>query len=323
MVKKRIVCLDGETLNPGDNPWDAIEQLGDFICYDNTEPEFEQVVERAKPAHILLTNKVAITKEVIDACPNLEYIGVLATGYNVVDYHYAREKNINVVNVPAYGTDTVAEMVFALIFNLARKVELTSQDVRQQLGWTRRQEWTYTPFPQMELAGKTIGIVGFGRIGERVAEIASAFKMNVLAYNRSTKSSSITAVEFVELERLLAESDIISVHCPVFSETENMFDKEMFAKMKSSALFINTARGQLVVESALAEALNQDVIAGAALDTLQQEPPKEDNPLLCCKNCIITPHIAWATLDARRRITSMVADNIHCYLQGAAKNVVN
>ncbi|GLO63850.1 glycerate dehydrogenase [Vibrio sp. MACH09] len=323
MAKKKIVCLDGETLNPGDNPWGALEKLGDFTCYSNTEQDVEQVITRAQSAHILLTNKVAISKAVIDACPDLEYIGVLATGYNVVDYRYAREKNINVVNVPAYGTDTVAEMVFALIFNLIRKVELTSQDVREQLGWTRKQEWTYTPFPQMELAGKTIGIVGFGRIGQRVAEIASVFKMNVLTYNRTPKSLSIDGAEQVDLDRLLADSDIVSVHCPVFPETENMFDEQMFKKMKSSALFINTARGQLVVESALANALNQGVIAGAALDTLQQEPPMEDNPLLSCQNCIITPHIAWATLDARKRITAMVADNIDCYLQGKAKNVVN
>lgn len=320
---KKIVCLDGKTLNPGDHSWEPIAQLGDFVCYDDSKGGFEHVVERAKPAHILLTNKVPITRELIDSCDNLEYIGVLATGYNVVDYQYARQKNIPVVNVPDYGTDTVAEMVFALIFNLFRHTELTSQDVRERKGWSTRQEWTYTLFPQIELAGKTIGIIGYGRIGQRVAEIARVFKMNVLAYSQSKPESQLAGVEFVELETLLTQSDVVSLHCPVFPETENMFDSAMFHKMKREAYFINTARGQLVVEQDLANALTEGVIAGAALDTLQQEPPEEDNPLLSAKNCIITPHVAWATLDARSRITQIVADNIQAYLQGQIQNVVN
>ena len=319
---KSIVCLDGYTLNPGDHSWQPIECLGKFTCYDRSLDGIEQVIERAKNANILLTNKTAITPQVIDACSNLECIAVLATGYNVVDYQYARKKNIPVVNVPAYGTDTVAEMVFAMIFRLARNIELNSTDVRENLGWSNSIEWTYWLTPQTELAGKTIGIVGFGRIGERVAEIANVFKMKVISYNRSPKAPSFP-VEFVELEELLQRADIVSLHCPVFPETENMINKQKLLLMKPSAMFINTARGQLVVEQDLADILNQGEIAGAALDTLQKEPPAKDNPLLTAKNCVITPHIAWATLDARKRIVNTVAENIQAYIDGKPQNVIN
>ena len=320
---KNIVCLDGYTLNPGDHSWLPIERLGSFTCYDRSLDGIDQVIERAREANILLTNKTAITPQVIDACPNLECIAVLATGYNVVDYQYARKKGIPVVNVPAYGTDTVAEMVFAMILRLARNIELNSADVRDNLGWSNSIEWTYWLTPQAELAGKTIGIVGFGRIGERVAEIANVFKMKVISYSRSPKTKTSFPVEFVEINELLQRADIVSLHCPVFPETENMFNKEKLLLMKPSALFINTARGQLLVEQDLADILNQGKIAGAALDTLQQEPPAKDNPLLTAKNCVITPHIAWATLDARKRIVNMVAENIQAYIDGQPQNVIN
>jgi len=320
---KKIVCLDGYTLNPGDNPWDAVARLGEFECYDESKGGLNQVIERAASANILLTNKTPISREVIDSCEQLEYIGVLATGYNVVDYEYAREKGIPVVNVPAYGTDTVAEMVFAMMFNLCRKVEVISCDVRENQCWSNIGDWTYTVFPQAELAGKTIGIVGFGRIGQRVAELANAFKMKVIAYRPGGEKEVAFPVEFKSLDELLNQSDIVSLHCPVFPDTENLFDKQLMLKMKYGSFLINTARGQLVVEQDLAELLNSDHIAGAALDTLQQEPPLPDNPLLSARNCIITPHVAWATLDARKRITRTVADNIAAWLAGNPLNIVN
>ncbi|WCE31543.1 D-2-hydroxyacid dehydrogenase [Vibrio sp. SCSIO 43137] len=320
---KKIVCLDGYTLNPGDNPWDAVARLGEFDCYDESKGGLNQVIKRAENANVLLTNKTPISREVIDRCEQLEYIGVLATGYNVVDYEYAREKGIPVVNVPAYGTDTVAEMVFAMMFNLVRKVEVISCDVRDNLGWSNSGDWTYTVFPQAELAGKTIGILGFGRIGQRVAELANAFKMKVVAYSPRGEKEVAFPVEFASLDELLKQSDIVSLHCPVFPDTENLFDKQRMLKMKPGSLLINTARGQLVVEQDLAELLNSGHIAGAALDTLQQEPPLPDNPLLSARNCVITPHVAWATLDARKRITQAVADNIEAWLKGKPVNIVN
>ncbi|MDV7103386.1 D-2-hydroxyacid dehydrogenase [Vibrio sp. TH_r3] len=320
---KNIVCLDGFTLNPGDNPWDAIEQLGNFVCYDRTLDGIEQTIERANNAHIILTNKTVINQQIIDQCPNLECIAVLATGYNVVDYQYAKEKGIVVLNVPQYGTDTVAEMTFAMIFRLARAIELNSQDVRENLGWTNNIDWTYWLNPQMELSGKTIGIVGFGNIGRRVGEIASVFKMNVLAYDKAYRVSPDYPHQCVELDELLAKSDIVSLHCPVFADTKNMINADKLTLMKNSAFLINTSRGQLVVEQDLANALNNGVISGAGLDTLQHEPPAENNPLLTAKNCVITPHIAWATLDARARIMATVADNVKCYLDGKLQNVIN
>lgn len=320
---KNIVCLDGYTLNPGDNPWDAIADLGDFTCYDRSLGGIEQVIERAKDAQVILTNKTVINQQVIDSCSNLECIVVLATGYNVVDYQYAKEKGIPVLNVPAYGTDTVAEMAFAMIFRLARSIELNSRDVRENRGWTNNIDWTYWLSPQIELAGKTIGIVGFGNIGRRVGEIASAFKMNVLAYDKCRSVVPEYKHEFVELDALLSQSDVVSLHCPVFPDTENMMNMDKFRLMKSSAFLINTSRGQLIVEQDLADALNEEVIAGAGLDTLYQEPPEANNPLLDAQNCVITPHIAWATLEARSRIMAIVADNVKSYLDGKPQNVIN
>ncbi|CAH0539102.1 D-2-hydroxyacid dehydrogenase [Vibrio marisflavi] len=320
---KTIVCLDGYTLNPGDNPWQPIESLGNFICYDRSTAGTSQVISRAKPAHILLTNKAPISKEVIDACPNLECIVVLATGYNVVDIEYAKEKNIPVLNVPSYGTDTVAEMVFAHIFQFARNVALNSQDVRDKHGWTNSNDWSYWLNPQLELAGKTIGIVGFGKIGQRVGELAHAFKMNVLAHEHFSHTPPNYPHHTTDLDTLLSQSDFVSLHCPALPTTENLIRQQTLAKMKRSALLINTSRGQLIDEQDLANALNNQVIAGAALDVLWQEPPETNNPLLTAKNCVITPHLAWATLDARKRITQMVAKNIQSFISGNLQNVVN
>lgn len=319
---KNIVCLDGYTLNPGDNPWDAVAEQGNFTCYERSLGGVQQVHKRAKDAHILLTNKTRIDRALIDVCKQLECIVVMATGYNVVDYQYAQTKGIPVLNVPAYGTDTVAEMTFALIFSLARSVEINSQDVKNNLGWSNSLDWTYWLSPQMELAGKTIGIIGFGHIGRRVAEIAKVFRMQVLVYSRSGAAESYEQYQSVALDTLLSQSDIVSLHCPVFAETENMMDASKLALMKRDAFLVNTARGQLVVEKDLADALNHGVIAGAGLDTMQQEPPELNNPLLTAKNCVITPHIAWATLEARQRIMAILASNIRNFINGKPENVV-
>ncbi|KHT58322.1 hypothetical protein RJ45_25465 [Photobacterium gaetbulicola] len=319
---KTIVCLDGHTLNPGDNPWDLVASQGDFTCYDRSTGGPETVIERAKPAHILLTNKTPISREVIDACPNLQCIAVLATGYNVVDVEYARSKQIPVMNVPVYGTDTVAEMVFAHIMHLSRNVAANSQNVREELGWTNHPDWTYWLNPQIELAGKTIGIIGFGNIGQRVGEIAAAFKMQVLAHDEFVQSFPAYQHTMLDLDSLLAKSDFVSLHCPALSSTINLMDEQKFEQMKPGSFLINTSRGQLVVENELADALNAGRLAGAALDTLWQEPPAADNPLLTAKNCTITPHIAWATLDARQRIMNTVAENIRSFLDGKLKNTV-
>ena len=320
---KTIVCLDGHTLNPGDNPWQPIERLGHFTCYERSTEGVEQIIERTKNAQIVLTNKTPISKRVIDSCPSIECIVVLATGYNVIDIQYAREKNIPVLNVPAYATDTVAEMVFAHIFQFARNLSLHSEDVRSNLGWTNNDDWTYWLKPQIELAGKTIGIIGFGKIGQRVGEIAHAFRMKVLVHEHFSQPQPSYPYHAVDLGTLLSKSDFVSLHCPALPTTENLINQKALEKMPRSALLINTSRGQLINEQELANALNNGTIAGAALDTLWQEPPAEDNPLLTAKNCVITPHLSWTTVEARRRVTQVVAENIQSFLSGNPQNVVN
>ena len=247
----------------------------------------------------------------------------MATGYNIVDYEYAKQKGIPVSNIPAYGTDNVAEMTFALIFALIRRVELHSNDTCNNKGWSNSIDWTYLLSPQIELVGKTIGIVGWGNIGRRVGEIAAAFKMNILISSRSQNNHPSYKHKFVTLDKLYNESDIISLHCPAFPETVNMINKDTLSLFKKNAFLINTSRGQLVVEDDLANALNNGLIAGAGLDTLQQEPPEENNPLLTAKNCIITPHIAWATLEAKKRVMTVCAENIKQFLKNTPINVVN
>lgn len=323
MTKKKVVCLDGYTLNPGDNPWDEIEGLGAFACYDRTTDGEAAVIARARDAHILLTNKTPISAAVIDACPHLEAIAVLATGYNVVDIAHARTRGIPVMNVPVYGTDTVAEMTFALILQMARNVATNSADVRDNLGWTRSIDWSYWLSPQIELAGKTIGIIGFGNIGRRVGEIASAFRMEVLAHDKYAQVRPDYEHTMLDLDDVIRRADFLTLHCPALPDTIDFMNADKLALMKQSAFLINTSRGQLVVEKDLAAALNEGRIAGAALDTLQSEPPASDNPLLTAKNCVITPHVAWATLDARKRIMRVVAANIRSLIAGQPENVVN
>ncbi len=315
----RIVVLDGFTLNPGDLSWSELKSLGDCDIYDRSPPP--AVVTRAADAEIVLTNKTVLNREQILALPKLKYIGVLATGYNIVDVTVARERNIPVTNVPSYGTQSVAQHTFSLLLELTQHVGHHAQTVRQGR-WTKCPDFCYWDYPLVELAGLTIGLIGFGRIGKAVGELAMAFGMNVLATGSTPKPSS-GRVEFVELETLFRESDVVSLHCPLTARTKNLVNKEALARFKPTAFLLNTSRGPLIDDQALAEALNAGQIAGAAVDVLSVEPPPADNPLLSAKNCIVTPHIAWATSAARARLMQIAVANIRAFLNGKPENVVN
>ena len=314
-----IVVLDGFTLNPGDLSWDEFKSLGACVIYDRTLPD--QVLARTGTAEIILSNKTVLTRDHIHQLPQLKYIGVLATGTNVVDLVAARERNIPVANVPAYGTKSVAQATFALLLELAHRTGHHAQTVRDGK-WTSGKEWCYWDFPLVELDGLTMGIVGFGRIGRTVAELAQAFGLNVVAHNPSAKSGP-PFVRFVDLETLFHESDVVSLHCPLTPDTKNLVNAERLALMKPTAFLLNTSRGLLVDEQALADALNADRIAGAGLDVLSEEPPPASNPLLRAMNCIITPHNAWATRAARARLMRIAVENVRAFLAGKPQNVVN
>lgn len=315
-----IVVLDGYTLNPGDLSWGELEELGTCQIFDRTSPE--DVVERSKKAEILLTNKTPITGNDINRLTQLTYIGVLATGYNIVNIEAASERDIPVTNVPTYGTDSVAQMTFAHILNLTNRVADHSRGVRQG-EWTSARDWCYWNYPLTELSGLTIGIVGFGRIGKAVADLALAFGMRILFNDPTAPSPPPKDVDRVSIEQLFQESDIISLHCPLTDETEKMVNKHRLSLMKKSAFLINTSRGPLIDETALANSLNNGGIAGAGLDVLAVEPPKAENPLFNAKNCFITPHNAWATKASRIRLMDAVVDNLKSWLKNEPKNVVN
>lgn len=317
----KITILDGYTLNPGDLSWEGFHQLGEVALYDRTPAEL--ILERSKDADILITNKTPLSEELISQLPKLKYIGVLATGYNVVDIEAARKRKIPVTNIPTYGTISVAQMVFALILELCHHVQEHNVAVHNG-DWTNCQDFCFWNFPLVELEGKTLGIIGFGRIGQQTADIAQAFGMNVIAYDHHQSDQSLRkGFRWVELSQLLAESDIVSLHCPLFPETQGIINKENLSKMKQSAFVINTSRGPLIVDEDLAAALNDGVIAGAGLDVLSVEPPKADNPLLTAKNCIITPHISWATKEARARLMDIAVENLQKFLEGNPIHVVN
>ncbi|HUS71855.1 MAG TPA: D-2-hydroxyacid dehydrogenase [Sedimentisphaerales bacterium] len=315
-----IVVLDGYTLNPGDLTWKDLEALGQCTVYDRTEPK--EVVPRAKDADIAITNKTMLSSDVIKQLPKLKYIGVLATGYNVVDIEAARHAGIPVTNVPAYSTPSVAQLVFAHLLNLAHHVGAHSETVRSGR-WVSCVDFCYWDTPLIELAGLTMGIIGFGRIGQATAKLALAFGMKVIAYDVVTPSSVPEGCQFVGLEDVFRSSDVVSLHCPLTPQTQNIINRECLELMKKTAFLINAGRGPLVDEQALAEALNNEEIAGAGLDVLSSEPPEEDNPLLKAKNCFITPHIAWATRAARQRLLKVVVDNVASFLAGNLQNVVN
>jgi glycerate dehydrogenase len=316
----RIVVLDGYTLNPGDLSWADLEALGPCTVYDRTAAE--EVVSRAQDADIVLSNKTVLSRRIIAQLPRLKYIGVIATGYNVVDTQAARERNIVVTNVPTYGTPSVAQMVFAHLLNLAQRVGHHAQSVAAGR-WCASRDWCYWDYPLVELASLTMGIIGFGRIGRATAELARASGMKVLAYDTAVPSRVPAGVEFVELEQIFRSSDVLSLHCPLTPQTKELVNRQRLAMMKPSAYLINTSRGPLIDEAALAEALNSGRLAGAGLDVLSVEPPGPDHPLLSARNCYITPHIAWATKAARERLLGAILANIRAYLAGRPQNVVN
>jgi len=317
----KMVVLDGYALNPGDLSWDALRLLGNLTVYDRTENE-DLAVERIGNAEVLIINKVPVTASLLDRCPSVKAVFVMATGYNVVDCAAARARGIPVCNVPAYGTTAVAQFTIGLILTLCHRIELHSLSVKQ-MDWTTGVDFCYWLTPQTELWGKTLGIIGFGRIGREVGKIAKAFGMRVLAYNRSQCEEGRSIADYVSLEELLSRSDIVTLHCPMTPETENIIRSETIAIMKDGAMLINTARGQLVKDSDLAEALSSGKLRGAALDVVSVEPILPDNPLLGCENCILTPHIAWAPVESRRRLMNIVVENVRCWLNGEPKNVVN
>ncbi len=319
----KIVVLDGYTENPGDLSWGRLEELGEFIVYDRSSlTDEDEAIARIGEAEIVITNKTPITKRVLDSCPSIRYIGVLATGYNVVDYVYAAKKGISVTNVPGYGTDTVAQFTFALLLEICHHVAHHSEAVHAGR-WEQSPDFCFCDYPQIELAGKTMGIIGFGRIGQKVGTIAKAFGMKVLAHSPHEYESGKAIGTYVNLDTLLAESDVISLHCPLFPETEGIINQATIAKMKDGVILLNNGRGPLVVEQDLADALNSGKIQAAAVDVVSAEPIKGDNPLLTAKNCFITPHIAWATKEARQRIMDCAVNNVKAFLSGAPENVVN
>lgn len=316
----KAVVLDGFTLNPGDLNWDALFELANIDVYDRT-PALE-TARRIGDAEAIFTNKVIIDRQLIESLPRLKYIGVMATGYNVVDLEAANKAGIVVTNIPAYGTDSVAQLIFSYILFFANRVDLHAGEV-QKGTWSTQIDFTFTCSPQREIAGKTIGIVGFGKIGQQVAKIASAFGMKVLFQNRSPKIGMPVEFRQVELDELLRQSDFVSLNCPLTDSNRGFVNSEKLKLMKPDAILINTGRGPLINETDLAEALNRRQIGGAALDVLSVEPPHADNPLLTAANCIITPHIAWATIEARRRLMALLAENFKAFLSGEPQNVVN
>jgi len=315
----KIVVLDGFTLNPGDISWAELQALGDCEIYERAAPA--DVVRRAAEAEIVLTNKTELTRDHLQALPRLRYIGVTATGTNVVDLAAASERNIPVTNVPAYGTRSVAQTTLALLLELTQHVGHHAQTVRESR-WSRSLDWCYWDTPLIELDGLVLGIVGYGRIGQAVGALGRALGMSVLAYSRN-KSAVSSLVSFVDLETLFRQSDVVSLHCPLSPETKELVNAERLSWMKPTAFLLNTSRGQLIHEQALAEALNAGRIAGAGLDVLAAEPPPADHPLLRATNCLITPHLAWATRAARLRLMKVAVENVRAFLSGGPQNVVN
>jgi glycerate dehydrogenase len=317
--RPKIVVLDGYTLNPGDLDWAPLHAIGDCTIHDRTP--LKQVAERAAGAEIVLTNKALVQRDAIERLPALRYIGVLATGYNVVDVVAAREKGIPVSNVPGYGTASVAQHVFALLLELTQRTGHHTQTVRNGR-WSACPDFCYWDFPLIELAGRTLGIVGYGEIGRAVARIGLAFGMKVIASTRTPRAAT-DGVEFVPMEELFHRADAITLHCPLTDDTKGLINSARLSLMKPTAFLINTGRGPLVVEADLAAALNSGRIAGAGLDVLSTEPPPATNPLISAKNCLITPHIAWATREARERLLGIAVGNIQAFLAGQPRHVVN
>ena len=319
----KIVVLDGYTENPGDLSWEELGKLGELTVYDRTSLTDEaEAIARIGDAEIVFTNKTPITRKVLDACPGIRFISLLATGYNCVDYAYAREKGIPVANVPTYGTASVGQFAIALLLEICHHIGHHDASVHAG-NWERCADWCYWDYPLIELAGKTMGIIGFGRIGQTTGRIARAMGMEVLAYDSHPSDAGRAIAEYVDLDALLSRSDVVALHCPLFPETEGIINRETIAKMKDGAILLNNSRGPLVVEQDLADALNAGKLAAAGLDVVSTEPIRGDNPLLNAKNCIITPHISWAPKESRQRIMDCAVSNVKAFLAGSPVNVVN
>lgn len=317
----KIVVLDGYTLNPGDISWEGLEAFGEVTVYDRTKAE--DVVERIGDAEVVYTNKTPITKETLEACGNIKFIGVLATGYNIVDVDAAKEKGIPVSNIPTYGTAAVSQFAIALLLELCHHIGEHSDAVKAG-EWSSNPDWCFWKHPLVELAGKTMGIIGFGRIGQDTGKIAQALGMKVLAYDAFKRPElESDTCHYADMDTLLAESDVISLHCPLFPETEGIINKDTIAKMKDGVMIINDSRGPLIVEEDLRDALNSGKVGGAALDVVSTEPIQMDNPLLDAKNVILTPHIAWAPKESRQRLMDIAVDNLKHFADGEPQNVVN
>ena len=316
----KIINLDAKGLNPGDLSWDVLNQFGEVTLYQKTETEAEAIA-RIGNHEIVLTNKVPITETLLDACPNIRLVCVQATGYNIVDHAACARRGIPVCNVPDYGTAAVAQFTLALMLELCHRIGHHDAVVHDGK-WCRSSTFCFWDTPQMELGGKTLGIIGFGRIGQATARLAQAFGMKVIAHSRTPRETD-TGVRYVDLSTLLAQSDFLSLHCPLTAENEKMVNADFLSRMKDGAFLINTARGGLLDEQALADALTSGKLVGAAVDVVSQEPMAVSNPLLTAPNCIITPHIAWAPKESRQRLLDCVVENIRCYLAGSPQNVVN
>ena len=319
----KIVVLDGYTENPGDISWGPLEKLGEVAVYDRTSyVESDLIAERIGDAEVAVTNKTPISAATMDKCPNLKAIAVLATGYNVVDYEYAKGKGIPVMNVPVYGTDNVSQFAVSLLLEVCSHIGEHSRSVFAG-EWAGNEDWCYWHYPMIEVSGKTAGIIGLSRIGVNTAKILRAMNVNVIAFDAFQSEAGKAVAEYVELDELLSRSDFIFLHCPLFPSTQGIINKDNIAKMKDGVILINNSRGPLVVEQDLADALNSGKVAAAAVDVVSTEPIKADNVLLGAKNCIITPHISWATKEARERIMQTTADNIEAFAKGEPANVVN
>lgn len=316
----KIVVLDGYTLNPGDLSWDALAALGETAVYDRTPAD--EILARIGDAEAVYTNKTPLTRETIQACPNLKFIGVLATGYNVVDVAAAKERGIPVCNVPTYGTAAVGQFAIAMLLEICHHVAHHSEAVHEGR-WSDNIDWCFWDYPLIELEGKTMGVIGFGRIGQRTGEIAKALGMRVLAYDAYQNDAGKAIGTYVDLDTLLRESDVISLHCPLFPETKGIINAASIAKMKNGVILLNNSRGPLIMEQDLADALNSGKVYAAGLDVVSEEPISPNNPLLSAKNCFITPHISWAPKESRARLMNIAVDNLFNWMNGKPTNVVN
>jgi len=314
----KIVILDGYTINPGDLSWKDLEKIAECEIYDRSEQE--QVYDRAKDADIIITSKVLLNKELLEKLEKLKYISVIATGYNNIDIKFAKEKNIKVSNIPNYSSSSVAQLVFSHILEFARHVGHHDETVKNGK-WFEAKDFCYWDYPQIELTDKTLGLIGYGNVAKTVAKIAENFDLNIIAYD--IYKSETTRVKFVSLDEIFTESDFISLHCPLTKDTEGIINSTTLLKMKKTAFLVNTARGPLIIEQDLADALNKEIIAGAGLDVLKVEPPTKDNPLLKAKNCYITPHIAWSSEKSRARLIELTVKNIKSFLEGNTVNIIN